>query len=115
MSTDFERWAKALAQVESGEKDSAWGDHGFACGCWQMHPAFVHDYMPEHETDWRCSWHTLFVRTLHNFWFRQGGVVGINPLTLAMRFHLGVSAVKEGQWDQAYAERFTHFYAGPQN
>lgn len=128
--TDFERFAEALAKTESSDTEIAWGDpkqptmttydHSFnpaiarpgrnfmACGRWQMHPAWYHDWVPL-KVPVEASWDEMFREALENFW-NNGVGVGDSPLQIAMKFHLGVAAVREGKSDDAYAKRFVGFF-----
>lgn len=105
---EFEKWRAALANTESNDNDRAWGDEGLAVGRWQMHPAFVWDFGPDVVTV-RESWDALFSATLRNFWDERSRVTP-DGVKLAMEFHLGVTAVRDGQWDEPYAQRFKGFY-----
>ena len=106
--TEFERFAQALALTESNDDPKAWGDSGLACGRWQMHPAFYHDWMPSMVAV-RESWDAVFRGALKRFW--QHHFQGPTDRTrLAMIFHLGQHAVDSGEWDGPYAEKFDHNY-----
>ncbi|HVH78587.1 MAG TPA: hypothetical protein VM782_04300 [Stellaceae bacterium] len=128
--TEFERFAEALAKTESSDTEIAWGDpkepqgstydhnlnparlipgrNFMACGRWQMHPAWYHDWVPL-KVPVDASWDEMFRESLENFW-NSGVGVGDDPLHIAMKFHLGVAAVRGGKWDQPYADRFARFY-----
>lgn len=113
---EFEKFARALAEIESANNERAWGDDAgrgmnyLACGRWQMHPAFLWDYGPK-EVGVLWSWNTLFEQTLYNFWLENGGA-GESQVRIAMRFHLGVEAVKQGRFAIAYADEFNKHYLG---
>jgi hypothetical protein len=106
--TDFDKFAQALALTESNDNPQAFGDDGLAYGRWQMHPAFVDEWWPaELEVLW--SWDHLFRAALLRFYsarFQPGRTLE----QVVMEFHLGVHAVAEGKWDQAYQKRFQDFY-----
>lgn len=128
--TDFERFAEALAITESDDSELAWGDPKepkglsfvtvgthqsrisgagwMAMGRWQIHPAWYHDWVPL-KVPVEASWDEMFREALENFW-NNGVGVGDDPLTIAMKFHLGVSAVRGRKWDENYAKRFAGFY-----
>ena len=128
--TDFERFAEALAKTESNDSEVAWGDpknpggremvhaingtlniHGndfMAMGRWQIHPAWYHDWVPL-KVPVEASWDEMFREALENFWNNSIGV-GDDPLRIAMKFHLGVAAVRDGHWDVPYGLRFQGFY-----
>ena len=108
--TDFERFAKALALTESNDDPRAWGDHGVAAGRWQMHPAFVDEWLPI-SMEVAESWDQLFHDTLENF-YQVRTAKGVALDKLVMEFHLGVHAVAEGKSDADYAARFAKFYEG---
>lgn len=128
--TDFERFAEALAKTESEDSELAWGDpkepkglsfvtvgthqsrvggaKWMAMGRWQIHPAWYHDWVPL-KVPVEASWDEMFREALENFW-NNGIGVGDEPLRIAMRFHLGVAAVRDGHWDVPYGLRFQGFY-----
>lgn len=128
--TDFERFAEALAKTESEDSELAYGDpkqheglswvntkggkahvagsNFMAMGRWQMHPAWYHDWVPL-KVPVEASWDEMFREALEAFW-NSGVGVGDDALTIAMKFHLGVAAVREHHWDDAYAMRFSRFY-----
>jgi hypothetical protein len=107
---DFERFAKALALTESNDNPRAWGDEGLACGRWQIHPAWFHDWY-DGKVMVDDSWDTVFRRCLVSFW-KHHSTLGRAVLDVAMRFHLGEAAVNRGAWDVDYGDRFARAY-GP--
>lgn len=128
--TDFERFAEALAKTESEDSEIAWGDpkepkgstnldwlwgghsargaNFMAMGRWQIHPAWYHDWL-DPELPVGASWDEAFRRALERFW-NYFKALGRGALAIAMSFHLGVDAAKEGKWDDNYADRFTRYY-----
>ena len=107
---EYIRFARALAIVESSNNEKVWGDGKSlgalyqACGRWQMHPAFVWEYSPD-EVELHDSWDEVFAKTLRNFYVERWAVMP-HPERIAMEFHLGVAAVKEGKWAEGYAQDF---------
>ncbi len=116
LTSNFEKFALALALTESDDNERAWGDDGghgvnyLACGRWQMHPAFVWEFGPA-QVQVLDSWNTVFKHTLFNFWMSRGAA-GRSENQIAMEFHLGVAAVKEGRWAKGYDEDFTKHLLG---
>ena len=128
--TEFERFAEALAKTESGDLELAWGDpkehkgtspivtggHGsfalgrnfMAMGRWQCHAAWYHDWL-DPDLPVGASWDEAFRRALERFW-NYFKALGDQVIKIAMSFHLGVEAVKEGRWDADYGQRFQGFY-----
>lgn len=107
---DFVKFAAALGATESTDNPHAWGDEGLAVGRWQMHPAFVDDYYPDDVIEVHDSWNTFFRKVLLQFVTRREAA-GSDVMRAAMEFHLGVEAVRIGQWDAQYADRFSRAWA----
>jgi hypothetical protein len=113
-SPGFEKFALALGLTESAGNERAWGDpHNGgiwyrACGRWQMHPAFVWEFGPG-QVGLDDSWDYVFQITLNNFYDARLRA-GVSAYRMAMEFHLGVAAVKQGKTDTDYAERFNRHY-----
>jgi hypothetical protein len=107
--TDFERFSKALALTESNDDSKAWGDSGLACGRWQMHPAWAFDWWPKH-VGVLWSWDTLFRTMLQSFYLAKSAERHAVTM-IAMEFHLGAAAVKNGAWDAPYLARFMNHWA----
>jgi len=101
----FEEWASALAEIESRNNPHAWGDSGLACGRWQMHPAFYHDWFLS-TLGVEDSWDTVFSRALERF-YQHYTERDPSPVRAAMIFHLGAHAVIDlHRWDDEYERRF---------
>lgn len=105
---DFSRWARALAEVETGGDYAARGDGGLALGPWQMHPTWFVDWPVRPQPNW--SWETWQLAALRQFFQRyRMDVDGADwPLALAMHFHLGHP---NDVSDRPYAERFVAAWA----
>ncbi len=101
-----DQFIHAIALVESGDTEFAWGDSGLACGRWQCHPAFYHDWCePTCPVD--ASWDDRFRGAVRRFYLHYQPLY--LPVKIAMMFHEGVHAVLvEGKWDPLYASKFTH-------
>lgn len=106
--TDFEKFAHTLALTESNDNPRAWGDNGVAAGRWQMHPAFVAEWV-RRSIEVAESWDEVFRDTLEHF-YQVRRAEGVKMVRLAMEFHLGVHGVAEGEWDKEYATRFLVYY-----
>jgi hypothetical protein len=102
----FAEWSAALAKTESNDNPKSWGDEGLACGRWQMHPAFVWQWMPKN-VGVRWSWDHVFTACLEAFYHHYMTVEKVAALRAAMIFHLGAAAVESGDWDAEYEKRFT--------
>lgn len=108
--TVYLKWRHALALVESGDDpNGSFGDAGQALGRWQMHPAFVWQWGPD-EVGLSETWDQVCAAALLAFYTARSKE-SQSALYLAMEFHLGVEAVREGKWDEGYAESFTRYYA----
>ncbi len=101
-----DQFIHAIALVESGDKEFAWGDAGLAAGRWQIHPAFYHDWCePICPVD--ASWDTRFKGAVRRFYDHYQPLY--IPLKIAMCLHLGVHAVLvERKWDPSYESKFQH-------
>ena len=109
---DYALFKQALAMTESEDNPHAYGDEGLALGRWQEHPAFTLEWLANGKVavgvDW--SWDRVFAAALFAF-FNHEGPLSMNAVQLAMKFHLGVAAVANKQWDTNYATRFNRFYS----
>lgn len=100
------QWARAIQLTESDGWRDAIGDDGRAITSYQVHP------------DWLWQWATVLSMEpfLNERWDDFVGRVvlayatahvHVDPVELAMRFHLGhVSTPESSDWDQNYADRF---------
>lgn len=85
------------------------GVHFLACGRWQIHPAWYHDWAPK-QIGVLDSWDTAFRKALALFFLHRMDYHG-DVHRAALEFHLGVEAFEKGKLDQAYLDKFAKHYA----
>jgi hypothetical protein len=95
-------FAKLLAQVESNNNPTAWGDRGQAMGRFQVHPAWMWDWADQPRIN--MTWDEWAEAAVFAFFDAHPG---LNPRLLMMQFHIGHAVTPTGsEWDDAYAKRW---------
>lgn len=105
MKLTFSQWSAALAAIESGNDPHAWGDEGLAAGRWQMHPAFVQQWIGHVIWRVRASWNDIFQAALLEF-YDKAAARGVSDVDAAIGFHLHGQAVAATAEDRRQAARY---------
>jgi hypothetical protein len=102
-----EEFAACIAQVESGDKPTAWGDNGLAMGRYQVHPSWVWTWATylKLQPTVSESWDHFIGRLVQGFFSAHNA--GMHPGQIAMYFHLGhLDTEQDSDWDVNYAKEF---------
>ena len=100
-------FCRVIAEIESSNVATAWGDGGRAMGRYQVHPAWVWTYatafkLPPADFE---KWDDWVFGLVAQFFAHYSTADG--PLEVAMRFHLGhLSRMSDADWDGEYAAKF---------